>query len=364
MNNTNTVTVEPKNSRLRSLDLLRGADMLFLAVIGPLLTAFNRSWGLPKGLTEQLTHADWIGFTLWDLIMPLFIFMCGAAIPFALPKRLKDGRPGWTFWKHILGRVLLLWTLGMLIQGNLLSFVPAKICFYNNTLQAIAAGYLIAALTFLVPWQKLRLALPILLAAIYGIALVIFGDYTPDGNAAIRLERVVFPNNHDGYGWMLTTLMFGAMTLCGMQATELLRSKFSPMRKFVILLVAGTLVLLAGLVLGIWEPAIKRIYTVAFTAQAMGWSILALAALYLVADVFRLVRGNGIITLFGQYALTAYLCHELFAPGFDALACRFTYGCPNIFGTAPQPFIETCVVSVLIISVLYVRKRLDSREIK
>ena len=48
---------------------------------------------------RQFEHY-WGGFTAYDLIMPLFIFMCGAAIPLALPKRLDaEGRPTAAFWK-------------------------------------------------------------------------------------------------------------------------------------------------------------------------------------------------------------------------------------------------------------------------
>jgi hypothetical protein len=34
--------------------------------------------------------------------MPLFIFMCGAAVPFALERRLKEGKC--VFWRHVLWR--------------------------------------------------------------------------------------------------------------------------------------------------------------------------------------------------------------------------------------------------------------------
>ena len=41
--------------------------------------------------------------------MPLFIFICGAAVPLALPRRLDaGGRPGLAYWRHVLGRVALL----------------------------------------------------------------------------------------------------------------------------------------------------------------------------------------------------------------------------------------------------------------
>lgn len=353
-----TPEVPTSASRLRSLDLLRGLDMLLLTVIGPLLWGVHRVWGLPPWVREQLTHVSWEGLTLWDLIMPLFIFMCGAAVPFALPKRLTNGKPGWPFWRHVLGRVALLWVLGMIAQGNLLTLNPDRIVFYNNTLQAIAAGYLIAALAFLIPWRGVRVALPLLLAGAYGLILATCGDYTPVGNAALRFERWLFPSNHDGYSWTLTSLMFGAMTLCGMHCTELLRSRLTPWRKVGALVLLGGALLGGGLLLGHWEPAIKRVYTVSFTAQALGWGTLALAALYLLADVLRLCRGPGLVTLFGQYALTAYLCEEVFAPVLRTAANLLTQGVPYWLGARPQPFVQALAAAALLTGVLLIRKRL------
>ena len=72
-----------RNKRLLSLDILRGADMFLLTVVGPFVQALDKAFGLPKGVLAQFSHA-WGGFTLWDIIMPLFIFMSGAAVPFAV----------------------------------------------------------------------------------------------------------------------------------------------------------------------------------------------------------------------------------------------------------------------------------------
>lgn len=348
-------------SRLQSLDLLRGLDMLLLTVVGPVLWGAHRVWGLPSWVRDQLTHVRWEGLTVWDLIMPLFIFMCGAAIPFALPKRLTNGKPGWLFWRHVFGRVALLWVLGMIAQGNLLTLNPSRIVFYNNTLQAIAAGYLIAAIAFLIPWRWVRVALPFLLASAYGLSLAIWGDYTPAGNAALRFERWLFPSNHDGYAWTLTTLMFGAMTLCGMHCTALLRSHLTPWRKVGVLASLGVSLLVGGLLLGHWEPAIKRVYTVSFTAQALGWGVLALTALYLLADVFRLCQGPGLITLFGQYALTAYLCEVVFAPVLRTAANLLTQGVPYWLGSHSYPFVQALASAAILIGILLIRRRLFMR---
>ena len=112
---------EYSQERLFSLDLLRGLDMFLLTVVGPLVAAAQASWKCFPGSFYRQFHHAWEGFVLWDVIMPLFIFMCGAAMPFALRKRLQEGMKA--FWRHVLGRVALLWFLGGLVQGHWAEFV-------------------------------------------------------------------------------------------------------------------------------------------------------------------------------------------------------------------------------------------------
>ncbi len=346
--------------RLLSLDLLRGIDMLMLVVIAPILCGCELAWGLPEGLMTQLTHAEWAGLHVWDLVMPWFIFMCGAAIPFALPKYLTEGKPKLAFWSHLLKRVLLLWFLGMAVQGHLLTLDLTKIVPYNNTLQAIAAGYVIAALVWLIPWRWGQIAVTIALAAGYGVLLAVYGDYTPTGNFAVKVEQLLFPMNTDGYGWTLTSMMFGAMTLCGMHCAQLLKSAYAPMLKVAFLLILGNLLLGLGFILEVWEPAIKRIYTVSFTAQALGWGTLALAGLYFMADVLKCTRGCGLLLLFGRHALFAYLCGTLFKNAFLSLSNLFTQGIDNVWNYEGYLFTFWLVYAGLIIAAVKIRDRLTT----
>ncbi|MDD4062043.1 MAG: DUF5009 domain-containing protein, partial [Kiritimatiellae bacterium] len=165
------VSEPAKRERLFSLDLLRGLDMFLLVVVGRLIWTFQKVWNIPVEKLSQFQHA-YGGFTFWDIIMPLFLFMCGAAIPFALPKRLTpEGKPTSAFWKHVIGRVVMLWIFGMICQGHLLELDRMTIYPYSNTLQTIAAGYFIAALALFIRNAKVRFVLPFVLAAVYGTIL-------------------------------------------------------------------------------------------------------------------------------------------------------------------------------------------------
>ncbi len=356
-----------KKERLYSLDLLRGLDMFLLVVVGPLATAVNRTWPLPDGVMRQFHHY-WGGFTLWDLIMPLFIFMCGAAVPFALERRLgEDGRPTRRYWLHVTSRVALLWVLGMVSQGRLLSLDPLLINPFNNTLQAIACGYLIAALVMAIPCRAARLAAPFALAALYSVVLAALGDYTPDGNAATRFEYWLLPSitpegsqalalADKGYSWWATIPMFGAMTLCGASAAGILRADAPGRVRLARLAALGAALLAAGFALSPVIPPVKHIYTLSFTAQAMGWSTILLAATFALGDMLKARRGMGLIILFGQTSLMAYMCHE-FGSVFRAFAGEFTGGVVHLMGEKAVPVASWALSTLLLVAVLHVWRK-------
>ena len=355
------------NKRLLSLDLLRGLDMILLTVVGPLFWAVNKAWTMPEAVQLQFKHA-WGGFTLWDIIMPLFIFACGAAIPYALSKRLdEDGWATAAFWKHVLGRFALLWFCGMLVQGRLATLDPLQISPYNNTLQTIAAGYLIAALVMLIPIRALRAVFPFALAGAYGALLHFLGDYSQGGNLAQVVEQKILGGilpagslafKTHGYTWFLTTLMFGAMTLCGAQCAEILRGKGPNGRKATALLLIGGSLLGAGFALELAVPCIKHIFTVSFTCQAMGWCVLALDVLYVLTDVFGLRFGWWFVTLYGQCALTAYMATHFFRPSLEACTKSITKGFPRFIDKAYMPLAEALVTVIVLTIVLVIRRRL------
>lgn len=305
--------------RLQSLDLMRGSVMLFLTVIQPLCFAwanYCEAAGSPcsEGFYNALTHATWEGWSLWDLIMPAFIFMCGVAIPFATTKYLDNqGHATWGFYRHLLWRVASLWFLGMLIQGNLLSLQWSQFYFFTNTLQAIAVGYGTTMLASRLPWRAIKIALPFALMALYGLLLEDYGAYTPTNNLAYEVEQALLPGCQDDpkYTWILTSLMFSAMTMLGALCGQWLKEERPWEWKALFLGVAGLVLFLIGEALATFIPIIKPIYTVSFTAIAIGLSTLILAGIYTVVDGFKRVYGFGLVTLFGQFALVAYMLYNL-----------------------------------------------------
>ena len=102
--------------RLMSLDALRGFDMFFIIGGHEIISAFIKAVNcefLNNYIQPQINHVGWEGFTAWDLIMPLFLFIVGVAMPFSFKKRLERGESKKQLYLHIFKRFVILFILGI-----------------------------------------------------------------------------------------------------------------------------------------------------------------------------------------------------------------------------------------------------------
>ncbi|HEX3134872.1 MAG TPA: DUF5009 domain-containing protein [Planctomycetota bacterium] len=318
-----------KPERILAIDAVRGFDMFWIA--GPeaghwLVTSFVvlLLGKVPEGLKYQMDH-HWGGFTAWDLIMPMFLFIVGAAMPFSLGRRIEAGDGRAAIYTKALRRVALLWVLGMISQGNLLLFRLDRLELYSNTLQAIAAGYLIATVVMVevrsVRWQAVIAASLLLL---YWAAMALIappggtaGDYGQTVNLAEWIDRTALEpyRNHSPtyhYTWILSSLGFGATTLLGVFSGYLLRSSLAPRQKLLVLIGSGLALLFLGWLWSFVLPCIKHLWTSSMVLWAGGWSVLVLAAFYGVIDVLGWRRWCFPFVVIGANAIVAYMMQPLF----------------------------------------------------
>ena len=189
-----------ENKRLLSLDVLRGFDLFLLVALQPVLVAVLRQLdceALNNTVLYQLDHAQWEGMRVWDMVMPLFLFMSGVTMPYSLPKyRTQNG--DLKVWTRVLKRFFLLFLLGMLVQGNILALDADRVYIYSNTLQSIAVGYLLTVpmVLYLKPKQQL-IAIAALLV-VYSIPMHLHGDWTAQGNWAALIDKAVLGRFRDG----------------------------------------------------------------------------------------------------------------------------------------------------------------------
>lgn len=317
---------ETQERRVTSIDALRGADMLLLAGGGALLAALA-PWCGGQTLAHQLTHANWgESLTCWDMVMPLFIFIVGASMPFAFAKYRRQGRAR-TLWR-VGRRCMLLFLLGMLVQGNLATANPARMSLFCNTLQAIAEGYFIAALCLLFGGVRAQIITCITCLAAYWAALRFIpyagspgGLFLPGDNLAIWIDHRLQNHWQDGtpYSWILTSLSFGALTLMGALGGQLIRSSSGVLRSTLLLVCAGLGCLAAGGLLALDTPIIKHIFTSSMTLWCGGWCFLLLAAFHAAFDsCVRLSRAAYPLQVVGSNAMLAYLLTQ--TPGLHGMS--------------------------------------------
>lgn len=326
------------SGRLLSIDALRGFDMFWIVGGDAIFRSLDKVFGneVTAGINTQLRHVPWEGFVFEDLIMPLFLFIAGVSMPFAFAKRIDSGDSKGKILLHVIKRVVILCILGMVVQGNLLKFEWASLKFYSNTLQAIAAGYAVAAIAMLYLKARGQAILALLLMIAYWLLMTFVpvpghgaGVLTADGNLAIYIDKLLLGAHQDStsYTWILSSITFGATVLIGALAGHWLRSNHTGLRKTGGLAAAGILCVIAGYAWGqCGLPIIKHLWTSSMVLYAGGLSLLLLAAFYLVIDVWKIKRWAFGFVILGANAITIYVAWHLFHGAFAQAGSALTGG--------------------------------------
>lgn len=305
-----------KPARLMSLDALRGFDMLWIIGADEIVDALAKisHGGILAFFAYQLTHAQWEGFRFYDLIFPLFLFMVGISTVFSLDKSLaQDGRAA--AYRRIFRRFLLLWFWAFIYSGG---FDREQVSF-AGVLQRIAYCYLVVSLLYIHLRPKALLAVCVAILAGYWALLTFvpvpeLGRPTFDMhvNWANYLDRHYLPGDREERGWrnegMLSTIPAVATCLLGVFTALFLKDdNRSPRRKVALLFIAGCVLAALGYLWGIQLPIIKRIWTSSYVLVAGGYSLMFLAAFYLLIDVWQYRRGSTPFVWLGANALVLYL---------------------------------------------------------
>ena len=297
--------------------IIGGSDVLLA-----LVTCLSSSAAVVDTVKRQLDHPRWEGFVAWDAIMPIFLFVVGAAMSLALVKRVEQGQPlGPTYWR-IARRVAVLWILGIVVQHLRYHVrwpeleVFSKPELYSNTLQAIAVGYLVTSLALLHLSIRGQIVLFFVLLLGYWalLAFVPFAGY-PAGtleqtaNFALYVDQSIFGDFRRGhyFTWTLTSLGFAASVLMGALGGHILRSRLPTARRLLALSSLGLGCLASGWVWSYWLPLNRHLWTSSMILWAGGWSFLLVALFHAVVDVARISRWAFPFLVLGANALTVYV---------------------------------------------------------
>ncbi len=307
---------------MQSLDALRGFDMFWIVGGGALFIALAKvtGWGWLEWWAQQQEHVPWEGFRFEDLIFPLFMFISGVAIPFAVLTRLKEGTPRSRLVLKVIRRGLTLVLLGFVYNGILkLQFSDPPFRF-ASVLGQIGLAYLFASLIVIFT-RSYKFRLLWLTGILVGYAIIQLlipvpgfgaGVLTPEGSINGYIDRMFLPGRLYGGTFdpegLLCIVSATGITLLGALAGEVLRAKkFTDHRKLLILAVAGVSGIALALILQPVYPVIKAAWTTTFNLLAGGISLLLLSLFYLVIDVWKFRQWAFFFRVIGLNSITIYL---------------------------------------------------------
>src|ERR1700761_6202247 len=100
-------STENPNSRLLALDIFRGITIALMILVN---SQGNDAYSL-------ISHSDWNGCTLADLVFPFFIFTLGVSLVFSLSKSLAHGTPKNSLIVKIIKRCIIIFLIGLFINA-------------------------------------------------------------------------------------------------------------------------------------------------------------------------------------------------------------------------------------------------------
>ena len=303
--------VDVVSGRLVSLDAFRG-----LTIAAMVLVNNPGTWA---AVYAPLRHAPWHGLTPTDVIFPLFLFIVGVAIPASL-----DGRPMVTALLRVLRRSLMIFALGLVLNGfPAFDWSTIRI---PGVLQRIAVCYAVAAMLFLATgWRTHAAVGGALLLGYWGAMTLIpvpgfgAGHLTPEGNLAAWLDRAVLGPHilrvsrvYDPEG-ILSTAPALATVLMGVLTGQWLRSRRAPRTITMGMVLLGALGVALGAEWGNWFALNKALWTSSYAVLTGGVALLAFAGCYWAIEVCGWHRWAKPFVVFGLNALALYFLSSLAA---------------------------------------------------
>jgi predicted acyltransferase len=293
--------------RLLSLDVFRGITIAaMLLVNNPGTGKFGYRW---------LQHAEWNGCEPPDVIFPFFLFIVGVSITYSLEKQRSVGASRRAIIIKIIRRSLIIFGIGLLL--NLLPYFDWEITRIPGVLQRIALCYLVASLIVLQTGIRGQAVTAALLLVIYWVLIKAVpvpgygaGVLEPDTNLAAYIDRALMQGHLWHHHWdpegLLSTIPAVSTTLIGVLAGHWLRAPGSGTRRVIGLLAGGFGGIVLGLVLNIWLPINKALWTSSFVVFTGGAALIGLGLCYWAVDLKDYRRWATPFVVFGTNAILAY----------------------------------------------------------
>jgi predicted acyltransferase len=298
--------------RVYSIDAFRGFTMIWM---------FSNAFGLHHlkdvpwiaPIERQFTHAEWHGMHAWDMIQPFFMFIVGAAMPWAFEKRRAAGESESAIFRHVLRRCALLIFWGLMARSLSAGRPTLDLI---NVLAQLSFTYLVAYLVLDKSW-RVQFGTAAGLLAVHWLfynfvsAEGITGPYDRNANPGWWLDGVLLGKHWGGGYATINCVSSAANTIFGMMAGWVLKSGRAEAEKVRALAIWGGAGIAAGLLMGFAVPINKKIWTASFALLSTGITLWALAAFYWICDVRKKQDWAWIGMVVGANSIFIYVFHEM-----------------------------------------------------
>lgn len=341
-----------KNKRLLSVDALRGFDMFFISggISFLYLLEGKTEWPLVDMLAKQMKHPAWEGFTFFDFIFPLFLFISGVSLSFSLNIKIEQNVLKKNLYKKAFKRMLILIFLGIIYKNAPVSLFEPSTIRFGSILGRIGIATFFTTLIYLNYNKIQRLYWIATILIIYYLALLYIrvpgfgiGDLSFEGNIVGWIDRQVMPGRLKQGTFdelaIATQLPALCLTLLGSFAGEILgANNYSPKYKTMTLVIVGVLTLTIGLIWGLSFPIFKKLWTSSFILVTGGMSFLILAVFYWIIDVKGYNKWAFFFKVIGMNSLVIYFAYKFI---------DFNYTSNKLFGGILNPIDEKWHAAIL-----------------
>ena len=335
----NTITSQQQSGRLLSLDILRG-----ITIAGMILVNNPGSWSYAYA---PLKHAQWHGLTPTDLVFPFFMFIMGVSTFMSLRK--FNFQPSSSAILKVVRRTILIFLIGIGLAwfGQLVGglsrgegFGEASIHFDTlrilGVLQRLALAYGFAALIALLTKGKYLVGTIVVLLVGYFLILVFGNGFElSEQNIISFVDRALWGQEHMYMDWtlggervaldpegLLSTIPSIAHVLIGFLFGKLIIDNKDNHKRVEKLLIWGTVLAFAGLLLQYGCPINKKIWSPTFVLATTGFAAQLLGLLIWIIDINKKRRWSKFFHSFGVNPLIVYV----FAGVLSSLLSSIRFG--------------------------------------
>lgn len=327
---TTQTPTKPAKKRLASLDALRGMDMFWILGGQSIFAALFvlTGWTGWKVFEAHTLHSAWHGFTFYDLIFPLFIFLSGVAMGLA-PKRI-DHLP-WSerkvFYRKAIKRLFLLCALGVMYNHGWGTGIPLALdeIRYASVLGRIAIAWFFCAM--LVWHTSLRTQAYTAAGLLLGYWVLMSFIPVPGGSAGdlsaagswnawfdkYLLPGISYQNRAVDPEGVLSSIPAIVNAMIGVFAGQLIAkaSKLGEWKVAGILFASGVLSVCLGWLWDLQFPVNKELWTSSFVLVTVGWSAILLAIFYALVDILNGQKLAYPFVIIGANSIIIYLASSL-----------------------------------------------------